>query len=100
MTPPSLSLSLVARHPKAVAENMAKLQEDREFLQSLVSATLEEMGSGGTFCTLSQQLEQCRQKKLAMEETILRLGGQGREWREGGESGERGEGRGISFMGG
>ena len=64
--------SPVASSPKAVSENMQKLQEDRAFLQKLVQETLGEVGTDGTFNGLKAQLQDCHQEKTSMEEAILR----------------------------
>ncbi len=57
---------------KAVQENMAKLQCDREFLQGLMTEALEEVSSEGTFTALTGSLAQCHEEKLNMEQTILK----------------------------
>ena len=62
----------VASSPKAVSENMQKLQEDREFVQKLVQETLGEVGTSGTFNGLRARLQDCHQEKTGMEEAILR----------------------------
>lgn len=66
------SAAQVASSPKAVSENMQKLQEDRAFLQKLVQETLGEVGTDGTFNGLKAQLQDCHQEKTSMEEAILR----------------------------
>ncbi len=74
MFPP---LRAAASSSKVVSENMQKLQKDREFLQSVISGTLEEVVSTGHFTALTSHLLQCQQEKVRMEQTILRWVGEG-----------------------
>lgn len=67
----------MAKNPKAVQENMVKLQGDREFLQELMADTLREVVSEGTFTRLSTRVKQCHEDKLNMEQAILRCEGVG-----------------------
>ena len=50
---------------------MQKLQEDREFLQSVVTDMMREVTSHGTFSSLTGTLQQYWQEKETMERTIL-----------------------------
>ena len=63
----------MAKNSKAVQENMQKLQADRDFLQDLVSDTLREVSTEGTFMQLTTRVKECHEEKLNMEQAILRL---------------------------
>lgn len=76
LSPPHLPLHTTlspaaARSAKTVSENMQKLQEDREFLQSVVGDVMREVACHGTFSSLSSTLQEHWQEKEAMERTIL-----------------------------
>lgn len=56
-----------------MAENMSKLQGDRDFLERVVSELAAEVAERGSFTSLSGALQQYWQKKEAMETEILEL---------------------------
>ena len=61
----------VARSARAVQENMQKLQRDRTFLQELMSDTMTELASEGTFSSLTARVQECHSDKRRMENAIL-----------------------------
>lgn len=63
--------SVAARSAKSVAENMEKLQEDRDFLERVVNDMVAEVAENGTFTSLSDALQQYWQHKEGMETEIL-----------------------------
>lgn len=64
--------SSVAKDTRSVQENLLKLQRDREFLQKVVSESMTEISSTGTFAGLSSCLKTCHEEKVNMEQTILK----------------------------
>ena len=62
-----------ARSAKSVAENMSKLQGDRDFLEKVMSEVAVEVAERGSFTSLSEALQQHWQRKEAMETEILEL---------------------------
>ena len=56
-----------------MAENMVKLQGDRDFLEKVVSELAAEVAEEGSFSSLSGTLQQYWQNKEAMETEILEL---------------------------
>ena len=67
------SSCVAARSAKSVAENMGKLHEDREYLETVVRETAGEVAEKGTFSCLSTTLQKYRDNKEAMETEILQL---------------------------
>ena len=63
---------LATNNVKTMAKNMEKLQTDREFLQSVLSRTMEEVKGAGTVEAMKNSIKQYRQEKEDMEQTIKR----------------------------
>ena len=60
-----------ARSAKSVAENMAKLQGDRMFIERVINKTAREMEERGTFTSLAGTLQQHWKRREQMEAEIL-----------------------------
>ena len=54
-----------------MAENMAKLQRDLEFVQQALSGAVREISEVGTFTQLTDTLSHYQQQKQAMENEIM-----------------------------
>lgn len=68
-----LLLFSVAKNTRSVQENLLKLQRDREFLQNIVSESMTEITSTGTFTALSSHVKKSHEEKIDMEKTILKF---------------------------
>ena len=64
---------LAARSARSVADNMGKLQEDRDYIERIVREMAGEVAERGTFTSLSSALQQYWEKKETMETEILEL---------------------------
>lgn len=64
--------ALATQHTKVVADNLAKLQQDRAALQSIMLGTLEEVATHGTFESLLDNIKESNEAKATMEKTILK----------------------------
>ena len=67
-----LSILSAAKNARSVQENLQKLQRDREFLQQVISDSMSEISSSGTFTGLSVCVRTCHEEKVHMEQTILK----------------------------
>ena len=65
------SVFSAARSARSVADNMGKLQEDRDFIERVVRETAAEVAENGTFTGLSEALQQHWSNKEVMEKEIL-----------------------------
>ncbi|XP_072897379.1 dynein regulatory complex protein 9 isoform X1 [Hemitrygon akajei] len=54
------------------ADNLAKVQTDRQFALDVITNTLEELHVSGTFLTLLDVIEKEKQKKINMQNAIIR----------------------------
>ena len=69
---------LAATNTKTVTANMEKLEEDRQYLQDVLSRLKEEVGEQGTFSSLTRTLQQYHCEKERMRQIIQRsAGGEG-----------------------
>ena len=59
------------KNTKAVADNMQKFQNDRHYLQSVISMTLSEILTHQTFSSLINSVQQAHDQKSAMKQAIL-----------------------------
>ena len=61
---------VAAKNTKTVTANMEKLELDRQFLQDVLTSTLEEVESRGTFTNLSKALQLFHDEKEQMRQII------------------------------
>ena len=59
------------KNTKTVADNMQKFQNDRQYLQSVISLTLNEILTHQTFSSLINSVQQAHDQKAAMKQAIL-----------------------------
>ena len=67
--------SPASRNTKTVTANMEKLEEDRQYLQDVLSQMKEEVGEQGTFSSLTRALQQHHSEKDRMRQIIQRSAG-------------------------
>ena len=61
-----------AKNARMIKDNQLKLQREREELQELITLTMSEVLSDGTFSSLSSWITKNQEEKLSMEQAILR----------------------------
>lgn len=61
-----------SKNTKTVTANMQKLEEDRQYLQGVLSQMKEEVGEQGTFSSLTTALQQYHSEKDRMRQIIQR----------------------------
>ena len=64
-------LLTAVKNTKTVADNMQKFQNDRQYLQSVISLTLNEILTHQTFSSLINSVQQAHDQKAAMKQAIL-----------------------------
>lgn len=64
-------LLTAVKNTKTVADNMQKFQNDRQYLQSVISMTLNEILTHQTFSSLINSVQQAHDQKAAMKQAIL-----------------------------